>query len=271
MPKFFLDLNDRFNFERNSYRLNTIKRFLDITDNVHEADYILVLGGDGTLLNHISKYRDLKKPFFPINGGTTGYHMQHLMNKNGDIGVYTVEDIKNNKIFIKKMPTIDVKVVDCSGQNHIFNAFGDAWIERKTPRSLRYNIFIKHDESPLFSDNSDFIDGDGILMATPAGSTGYYRILTNSTIPVGIDCVGVAPMNASIQKKKLGSFVLDKKSELTVSLQDLEFRTPKLILDGIEIEDIIPQEVSLKLSDQEIELAYLDQFFTHEKSLSYLF
>lgn len=270
MTRFFIDIEDRFNQERNKLRLQTIKEKFNLIDNVEDADYILVLGGDGTLLSQILKYKHLNKPFFPINGGTTGYHLQHLIEKDGSVSIENNKLINNFDVFIKEYPTISVKAVDKDGNLFEDYCFGDAWVERKDPRSLRFNMCIKSEDHPMYCDSAEFIDGDGVLMSTPVGSTGYYRIMTNSTIPLGSDTVGVSPMNASMNKHKLGSFVLDGKSQLTISLKDIDFRVPRLVLDGAEILDFIPKEVSMGMGDIKVKIAYLDEHLIHMKSMAYL-
>lgn len=270
MTTFFIDVQDRFNEKRNKERLKSIYKYFNIVESVEDADYILVLGGDGTLLSQILKYKHLHKPFFPINGGTTGYHMQHLFEIDGSISKENENLIIKNDIFIKDYPTIVVSSLDAN--ENVFNgyAFGDAWVERKSPRSLRFNMCIKSKHHPMYCDSAEYIDGDGVLMSTPAGSTGYYRIITNSTIPLGSDSIGVAPMNASMNKHKLGSFVLDGDNELTISLKDTEFRTPRLILDGEEVQDFVPVSISMKKGKENIQIAYLDEHLIHMKSMSYL-
>lgn len=270
MTKFFIDVQDRFNENRNKERLSTIRDLFNLVSDVDDADYILVLGGDGTLLSQILKYKHLNKPFFPINGGTTGYHMQHLLDKDGQASSENKKLIADFNVFVKNYPTIQVSATDIDGNVFKDYAFGDAWVERKTPRSLRFNMCIKNKNHPVYCDSSEFIDGDGILATTPAGSTGYYRIITNSTIPLGSHSFGVAPMNASMDKHKLGSFVLDEDTEITLAIKDSDFRIPRLILDGNEIEGFIPVDISLTKSDKTVQIAYLDEHLIHMKSLAFL-
>ena len=51
---------------------------LNLVDAVEEADAILVIGGDGSLLHAIAKYRELDKPFIGVHGGTRGYLMNNV-------------------------------------------------------------------------------------------------------------------------------------------------------------------------------------------------
>ena len=55
---------------------------LNLVNKVEEADAILVIGGDGSLLHAIAKYQELDKPFIGVHGGTRGYLMNQLKKIN---------------------------------------------------------------------------------------------------------------------------------------------------------------------------------------------
>ncbi len=267
--KFFIDIT-RFNAARNQKRYEAIKNIFPLVSDVKDADIILVLGGDGTLAEQVAKYKDYNKPFFPINGGTVGFQMQNIISEDGIIEDSILKSIFNNQFHEKIMPTIKVRAINESGDVFEDYSFGDAVVERKEARCIRFNLCIEREDQPMYCDSSEFIDGDGILMCTATGSTAYFRQITSSIIPVGTDCFGVAPMNATINKHKLNSFILDKKSGIHISLKDIDFRVPRLILDGKEVKNFIPKEVNFSISNKKIAIYHLDEYFLHNKSLSYL-
>lgn len=269
MKKFFIDIT-RFNADRNLAKYEAIQKHFNLVDNVKDSDYILVLGGDGTLAEQVAKYKDEGKPFFPINGGTVGFHMQNIINSDGSFLSNSLKNIEEDNFQIELMPMIKVEAISDKGEKFEDFAFGDALTERKVPRCMRFNLCIEKEKHPMFCDTNDYLDGDGILMCTPTGSTAYYRNITNSIIPIGTECVGVAPINATVNKHRLNSFILDKKSKLHITLKDVDFRTPRLVLDGKEVENYIPKEITFSLSDRYIKILYLEEFFLHNKSLSYL-
>lgn len=273
--KFFIDVH-RFNQERNQKRLDTIRKHLLLVDTPEECDYILVLGGDGTLLEQIFKYKDYEKPFLPLHGGTIGYYMQNLIKCDGQfIDSEYIDILKFGKFFIERAPMLNVKSTGQDGTVVKEHSFGDVWVERSTPRSLRFQISIKCDDVSMFSSKDEFINGDGILACTPIGSTGYYRQIAGCVIPFGVSCFGVAPQNATLNKHRLSNFVLDKNNSIHIDILDGDFRTPRLIVDGQDMSEIqnktfVPVSIDIRMSKTEVKLAYTEDNFLHKKSLSYL-
>lgn len=274
---FYLDQNknDKFEKNRNKEKIKVLKENLKMTENVEEADYILSVGGDGSLLRSISLYKHLNKPFFGINGGTLGYYMQHLFDENNKIPDIVLEDIRFKKHFNTYMPLLSVKAIDDKGVIYTNTAFGDVWVERAVSQSLKYNISVVTDTVPLFCSKDKAISGDGILFSTAAGSTGYARSILGVIMPIGSKNMLVAPMNSSVDKRLLNGFTLNSRSKIKIDICDYNFRIPKLSVDGQTVKnedgsDFKSVSLEVSSSDEKVVMAFIEQNYIEYKSFDYL-
>lgn len=271
---FFIDVS-RFDEIRNKDKLKILKENLKTTNKIEEADYILALGGDGCLLNSIYNYKKYNKPFFGINGGTLGYFMQHLFDKNNKLSSNILKGLKENVFFDLEMPLIDVESESESGEIIKMTAFADTWFERANAQSLKYKICVEANKSTFFSSNKKNISGDGILISSAAGSTGYLRNISSIIMPIGLKTLCVAPKHSTVDKRSLASFILNEESSLHVEFFDTDFRVPKFVIDGKDIlskdgKSFIPKRAKINMSKETIKLAYFEENYLEKKSFDYL-
>ena len=274
--KYFIDVS-RFDEERNKEKLDIIRNTLFITNNSEDADFILSIGGDGCLLNSIYNSHKLKKPFIGIHGGTVGYYMQDIL-KHNVLNPSVEYALKKGNFHYTEFPMLKIHAIGSDGE--VFNgyAFGDCWAERSGPSSLKYNICLKKDNMPLFCSNKKFVSGDGILFSTAAGSTGYAKNILDFIMPVGSSDILVAPIHSTTdEKRKLVGFNMDKTSTIIIDFQNVDFRVPKLNIDGKEVKSKITGEsfspIYLEISmskTKTVNLAHIDKHFLELKSFDYL-
>lgn len=136
------------------------------TSYVAEASHIIVFGGDGSLLHAIHDYANLGLPFFGVNFGTAGF----LLNKVQDghqlleilqHGVESVELSMMEATFTSVLPTGKRTKTTAHAFNDVYFNANPGTVCRGTIRGEQY---------PLHR----FI-GDGLIVATPQGSTAYNR------------------------------------------------------------------------------------------------
>ncbi len=271
---YYIDVS-RFDEDRNKKRLETLRTKLKLTDVVEDADYILAIGGDGTLLSSIFKYKHLNKPFLGVNGGTVGYYMQNIVSKEGVISESNLNKLRFSNNYKTAMPLLKIKATDINDTVYENEAFGDAWIERREAQCLKYNICVETETVPMFCSQNNFITGDGILFSTAAGSTGYSRSLSGIIMPIGTSNILVSPMHSTVDKRKLNGFLINSKSVVKIDVYDTDFRIPRLNIDGKTIKtdegcDFIPKELEISTSEKNIQLTFIDENYLEIKSFDYL-
>jgi len=255
MNLFYLVEND-YNRNKEPKFFNYVENNLNFTKDIKKADYILVLGGDGSLLDAIQSYKDLNIPFVGIHTGSIGYYM-HNINLEKELHLF------NKKLEILEFPMLHFRAEDSSGNIFEGDSFADVWIERAKPQSLKYHICVDSNETSKYCNiDSDLIIGDGILFSTPAGSTGYTKNLRGTIVPINTPIFQVVPMSSAIEKHTLKSFPLSlDNNSVEVFFESIDFRKGDLMYDGVEAKindkNFVPKYLKVNKSDKNIKLAFL--------------
>ena len=188
-------------------------------------DFVISYGGDGTLMG--SEFEHPGVPKIILKGSLICKKASSFSNE------VVLEKIKNNQYRIEVMEKISVQ----SKRKELI-ALNDVVIHNKNPRhAIRYILSINDKQI------GKEIIGDGVVVATPFGSTGYYRSITDSFFEVGI---GLAFNNSTEQSDHM---VLKNESIIKLHIT----RGPAMIYadnqeDEIELPD--GEVVIIKLSGQ---------------------
>ena len=137
------------------------KKEFEILDeeNLYKANYIVIIGGDGTLLRAFRNIKNKKAKIIAINSGTLGYLTEIRKDKYKEI----FENIQKNKITIEERFFFMVNI-----GNRRYKALNEVFLTRDT---IKRNIVA----SEIYV-NDKFLGkfkGDGVIISTPTGSTAY--------------------------------------------------------------------------------------------------
>jgi NAD kinase/NaMN:DMB phosphoribosyltransferase len=133
-----------------------------------DPTHILVLGGDGTMLQAIRDHWRLRLPFLGLNAGTLGF----LMNESFPA------ELEDTEIVLYRMPMMRVDAEMPDGKRTQSLAFADAWVERDSGQAAWLKIDVDgRTQVPR-------VVGDGLLVATPAGSSAYARAMGATSVPL---------------------------------------------------------------------------------------
>jgi NAD+ kinase len=172
-----------------------------LTDLASQAELLVVLGGDGTILNVVGQLGDVVPPVFGINIGSLGF----LTCANSSAYSQAVECIVAGKMIFSDRALLDVSIGESSSPESTITALNDAVFSRgEVSRLIRLKTSVNGE--PLTEFNAD-----GLIVATPTGSTAYSlsaggpilspesgalvitpicpHVLTNRSIIVGEDAV----------------------------------------------------------------------------------
>ncbi|GAX88237.1 NAD+ kinase [Lebetimonas natsushimae] len=193
-------------------------RGVDFEDLCKSVDFIVALGGDGTLISVTRRAYKFDKPVFGINLGNLGF----LTDINPD----NVEEFL--KKFLKGEYRIDERmVIEIVYNEKKLYAFNDVVISKDIISSM-INIQIDTNESFL-----NTYRGDGLIISTPTGSTAYNLSAGGPVVYPLTESFIITPICPhSLTQRPLvipSNFVLEAKVKENFS---------KLILDGQEIYDL---------------------------------
>src|ERR1700749_1727833 len=124
-----------------------------------EADVVVALGGDGLRLQTLPQYMRSGKPIYGMHRGTVGF----LMNE------FSTQDLHERLSAAREsvIHPLLMRATDIHGEVHIHHAINEVALFRQTYQIARLRILI--DEHERMKE----LIADGILVATPAGSTAY--------------------------------------------------------------------------------------------------
>ncbi|MEO1959293.1 MAG: NAD(+)/NADH kinase [Nautiliaceae bacterium] len=182
-----------------------------------EADFLVALGGDGTLISLARRAYQYDKPILGINAGNLGFLT--------DINPENIEEFLDK--FLKGEYRIDKRMVMEIEHNHKkLYAFNDIVISKEIIASM---ISIKVDTNESFLNT---YRGDGLIISTPTGSTAYNLSAGGPVVyPLteGFILTPICPH--SLTQRPL---ILPSNFELKIETRDFA----KLIIDGQEIYNI---------------------------------
>lgn len=156
---------------------------LDYSRIPDDTDCILVLGGDGTLIRAVRKTRKRNIPLIGVNLGTLGY----LCELEKDSMYQAIDKMMKGNCTIERRLMIKGYR---KGADKGRTALNDIVIHRTGVLALlRLNVYV----------NGEFLvtyDGDGVIISTPTGSTGYNLSAGGPIIEPGADILALTPINS---------------------------------------------------------------------------
>lgn len=172
-----------------------------------DADVIVALGGDGFMLETLRRYMTLIRrglPVYGMNQGTIGFLMNEY--KEDDL-IERIKAAKPAKIHPLKM--------QAEGPGGTFEelAFNEVSVFRQTRQAAHIRISVDGKE------RLDRLIADGVLVATPAGSTAYNLSAHGPVIPLGAEILALTPISAFRPRRWRGALL---KAQAKVVLENLD-------------------------------------------------
>ena len=148
---------------------------------VAEADVIIALGGDGFLLSTVHEQVDTGVPIYGMNRGTIGF----LLNEFHVDGLLE----RLNKAQSQTLNPLLMTATNVVGQRFTALAFNEVALLRYSQQSANIRVLINGKE------RLDNLVCDGIMVATPAGSTAYNLSARGPIIPLGSNVLALTPVS----------------------------------------------------------------------------
>ena len=193
-----------------------------------KADVIIVLGGDGFMLKTLHIYQFLDKPVYGMNCGSVGFLMNEFHTSNL---LKRLEAANETILHPLKMTTIDVK-----GKQVTAHAINEISLLRQTAQTANIRIYV---DQVL---RLDRLVGDGILVATPAGSTAYNSSAHGPIIPMNANLLALTPISAFRPRRWRGALLPDT-ARVTFEILESNKRPVSASADDLEVRDVQKVEV----------------------------
>ena len=204
----------------NSLKIKSLLKKKIQTVSLKKSNVIIVLGGDGFMLQTLKKLYKLKKPFFGINSGNYGFLMNKFTNKNF---------IKNLKILNNiRIHPLQMTVKTKSNQIKKSIAINEVSILRQSKQASSISI-ISNKKNIIKK-----LTSDGVLVSTPAGSTAYNLSAHGPILNLDSNKLAVTPISPFRPRRWKGVIVSDK-SKIIIKNLDATKRPISAVADNYEV------------------------------------
>jgi len=189
-----------------------------------DADIVVALGGDGFMLATQHRFMNSGKPVYGMNKGTVGF----LMNEYSEEGL--PERVANATA--RTIHPLDMEAQDSAGFIHHAKAINEVSMLRQSYQaaSLCIRIDGKTRLDPLVC--------DGVLLATPAGSTAYNLSAHGPILPLDAPLLALTPVSPFRPRRWRGALI-PNTSEVTITVNEPEKRPVNAVADHTEIKTVL--------------------------------
>lgn len=187
------------------------------------ADVIVVLGGDGVMLETLHRHVHREIPIYGMNRGTVGF----LMNAFREAGLH--ERLAAARSV--GLHPLHMRARTVTGKQHEAYCFNEVALLRETRQAAK--LRIKIDGKVRMRE----LICDGALVATPAGSTAYNLSAHGPIVPVGSDLLALTPISAFRPRHWRGA-LLPAGATVTIEVIDAKKRPVSAVADYTEVRDV---------------------------------
>ncbi|MET0925311.1 MAG: NAD kinase [Xanthobacteraceae bacterium] len=214
--------------EAREARERLVRRYGDATPA--EADVIVALGGDGLMLQTLHKFMTSGKPIYGMHRGTVGF----LMNE------YDPDDLPERlaKAHVTVIHPLLMRAHDEDGETQEFHAFNEVSLYRQTYQAARLRVLI--DDAERLPE----LVADGLLVATPAGSTAYNLSAQGPIIPINAPLMALTPISPFRPRRWRGALLPDS-ARVRVEVLDPEKRPVAAVADHDEVRAVVSVDIQM--------------------------
>jgi len=203
-----------------------------------KADIVVALGGDGFMLQTLHAFVGRGKPIYGMNLGTIGF----LMNEYNEAGLPArLAKAEHAEIHPLRMrATTAEQCIDGL-------AFNEVSLLRQTRQATKLRILV--DGKVRISE----LICDGVLVATPVGSTAYNLSAHGPILPIDSDLLALTPISAFRPRRWRGA-VLPYRAKVRFEALEMDKRPVSAVADALEVRNVVSVDVA---EDRSVAMAML--------------
>jgi len=195
-----------------------------------KADVIVALGGDGLMLQTLHKFMNSGKPIYGMHRGTVGFLMNDFVEES------LTERLSNAHITV--IHPLVMQARDAQSRRHEHRAINEVSLFRQSAQAAHLRIMIDGQErlAELIS--------DGVLVATPAGSTAYNLSAQGPIIPINAPLLALTPISPFRPRRWRGA-LLPNKAKVTIEVMDAQKRPVAAVADHDEVRSVRRVDIAM--------------------------
>ena len=199
--------------------------------DLSRAEVIVAVGGDGAMLAAMRESITYNIPVFGLNRGNIGFLMNDFHKLN------LIERLKDaNEIIVHPLEMV---AVDSKNKKYVELAINEVAIFRRTHQSAI--ISIKIDDTERLSE----LTCDGVMVATPVGSTAYNLSAHGPILPIGSEILALTPISPFRPRRWRGALIKNK-SIIEFNIINPKLRPVSASADAKEVKNIKQVFISQK-------------------------
>ncbi len=193
-----------------------------------DAEVIVALGGDGLMLETLHSVMNRQVPVYGMNFGSVGF----LMND------FNVEDLAQRLELTEptQIHPLQMTATTKNGETHTALALNEVSILRTSYQAAKIEILVDG------KTRLDELICDGVLVATPAGSTAYNLSAQGPILPIDAPLLALTPISPFRPRRWRGA-ILSNRAEVTFRIREIEKRPVNAVADSKEIVDVLEVQV----------------------------
>jgi NAD+ kinase len=200
---------------------------------LNDADAVVALGGDGLMLQTMHQLMGSGKPIYGMNRGSVGFLMNEYRPKGLSKRLASAE-----KSIVRPLL---MTAIDTSGRETKARAINEVHLLRQSYQAAKLRLSI--DGKPRL----DELIADGVLVATPAGSTAYNLSANGPILPLNSPLLALTPISPFRPRRWHGALLPDH-AHISIEVLEAEKRPVAAVADHTEIRNVRRVDVALDRS-----------------------
>lgn len=188
-----------------------------------EADVIVALGGDGFMLETLHAHLNDGVPIYGMNRGSVGF----MMNE------FDMDDLhaRLEGAELTALHPLKMTATDTAGAHHVGVAINEVSLFRQTHQAAKLRISV--DGKVRLEE----LVADGVLVATPAGSTAYNLSAQGPIIPIGSPLLALTPISPFRPRRWRGA-LLPSAARIRIEVLSPDIRPVSAVADNRETRSV---------------------------------
>lgn len=196
---------------------------------MHQAEIVVALGGDGLMLQTLHRVMGQNTPVYGMNFGSVGF----MMNNFDEDGLEDrLAAAQKTRIY-----PLSMTVEDASGGTRTALALNEVSLFRSSHQAAKIQIAVDGEV------RLEELVCDGILLATPAGSTAYNLSAHGPILPIEAPLLALTPISAFRPRRWRGA-ILSNRATVTFTMRESAKRPVSAVADNVEFQKV--REVTIR-------------------------
>ncbi|MFT3671735.1 NAD kinase [Aestuariivirga sp.] len=193
------------------------------THEPENADVVVALGGDGMMLQTMHRFVSTGLPIYGMNRGTVGFLMNDFSEKDLEARLHAAE--------LTTIHPLKMTALSTDGKKESAIAFNEVSLLRQRHQAAKIQVVVDGQV------RLDELACDGILLATPVGSTAYNLSAHGPILPIGSPLLALTPISAFRPRRWRGA-ILPQKAKVTFLIHESGKRPVAAVADHLEVRHV---------------------------------